>query len=135
MWHKELGIDIALSNEEYRVYIDSMQTLAFSLLRSRWVGDYNDPSTFTDMFTSASGNNNCGWKNPAYDQLIADAANARDTARRFALLRQAETLLLDEAPITPIVFGARTYLIHPAVKGWVPALLGVHRYQTVRLEP
>ena len=135
MWHKELGIDIALSNEEYRVYIDSMQTLTFSLLRSRWVGDYNDPSTFTDMFTSVSGNNNCGWKNPAYDQLIASAANTQDTARRFALLQQAEALLLDEAPIAPIVFGARTYLIHPAVKGWVPALLGVHRYQTVRLEP
>ncbi|MBW8781325.1 MAG: peptide ABC transporter substrate-binding protein [Verrucomicrobia bacterium] len=135
MWHKELGIDIALTTEEYRVYIDSMQTLSFSLLRSRWVGDYNDPSTFTDMFTSGSGNNNTGWKNPAYDRLIAAAATEQDSGRRFALLQQAEALLLDEAPISPIFFGARTYLIHPAVKGWAPALLGVHRYQNIRLEP
>jgi len=135
MWRKELGIDVALTTEEYRVYIDSMQSLSFDMLRSRWVGDYNDPTTFTDLFTSASGNNNTGWKNPAYDRLVADAANEQDAARRFSLLQKAEALLLDDAPIAPIFYGARTYLIRPEVKGWTPALLGVHRYQTIRLEP
>ncbi len=134
MWRKELGIDVALTTEEYRVYIDSMQSLSFDMLRSRWVGDYNDPTTFTDLFTSTSGNNNTGWKNPAYDRLVADAANEQDTARRFALLQQAEALLLDDAPIAPIFYGARTYLIRPEVKGWIPSLLGVHRYQTISLE-
>ncbi len=135
MWHRELGIDVALTTEEYRVYIDSMQSLSFDTLRSRWVGDYNDPTTFTDLFVSAGGNNNTGWKNPAYDRLVAEAANEQDTPRRFALLQQAEALLLDDAPIAPIFHGARTYLIRPEVKGWTPALLGVHRYQTVHLEP
>jgi len=135
MWRRELGIDVALTTEEYRVYIDSMQTLSFDLLRSRWVGDYNDPSTFTDLFTSTGGNNDTGWKNPAYDRLVEQAASEQDTARRFALLQKAEALLLDDAPIAPIFYGARTYLIRPEVKGWVPALLGVHRYQTLHLAP
>ena len=135
MWRKELGIDVALTTEEYRVYIDSMQSLSFDLLRSRWVGDYNDPTTFTDLFTSSSGNNNTGWKNPAYDRLVSAAANEPDPARNFALLQQAEALLLDEAPIAPIFYGARTYLIRPEVKGWAPSLLGVHRYQALQLEP
>ena len=43
-------------------------------------------------------------------------------------------LLLSEAPIAPLVFGARTYTIHPAVKNWEPAPLGIHRYQLIRLE-
>ena len=38
-----------------------------------------------------------------------------------------------EAPIAPIYFGSRTYLIQPNVKGWVPSLLGIHRYQYVWL--
>jgi oligopeptide transport system substrate-binding protein len=42
--------------------------------------------------------------------------------------------LLEEAPITPLYFGARVYAIHPAVKNWQPALLGFHRYQEVTLE-
>ncbi|MDF3059185.1 MAG: transporter substrate-binding protein [Rariglobus sp.] len=135
MWRRELGIECTLATMDNRVYLDSMQTLAFDVLRSRWVGDFNDPATFTDLFTSASGNNNTGWKNPAYDRLIASAARELDTPRRFDLLRQAEALVLDEAPVAPVFFGTRTYLIHPDVKGWTPSLLGIHRYQTIRLEP
>ena len=135
MWRKELGIDSTLSSMDFRVYIDTMQTLAFEVLRSRWVGDFNDPATFTDLFTSTNGNNNTGWKNPAYDRLVADAAEEQDTPRRFELLRQAEAILIEEAPATPIYFGARTYLIHSDVQGWEPALLGIHRYQTIRLAP
>ncbi|HTJ78922.1 MAG TPA: peptide ABC transporter substrate-binding protein [Rariglobus sp.] len=135
MWRHELGINVGLTTEEYRVYINSMQSLSFDMLRSRWVGDYNDPTTFTDLFTSTNGNNDTGWKNPAYDRLVEQAANEQDTDRRFSLLQQAEALLLDEAPIAPIFYGARTYLIRPEVKGGTPALLGVHRYQTLHLEP
>ncbi len=135
MWKRELGIDSTLSSMDFRVYIDTMQTLGFGVLRSRWVGDFNDPATFTDLFTSSSGNNNTGWKNPAYDRLITAAAGEPDSARRFELLRQAEAILVEEAPATPVFFGARTYLIHPDVHGWEPALLGIHRYQTIRLAP
>ncbi|HSI08757.1 MAG TPA: peptide ABC transporter substrate-binding protein [Rariglobus sp.] len=135
MWSRELGVECTLSTMDFRVYIDAMQTLSFEVLRSRWVGDFNDPATFTDLFTSTSGNNNTGWKNADYDRLIAAASRELDTTRRFALLREAETLAVNEAPATPVFYGTRTYLIHPDVKGWVPALLGVHRYQTIRLEP
>ena len=135
MWARELGVHCTLSTMDFRVYIDAMQTLAFDVLRSRWVGDFNDPATFTDLFTSTSGNNNTGWKNADYDRLIAAASRELDTTRRFDLLRQAEAVLLDEVPATPVFYGTRTYLIHPDVQGWVPALLGVHRYQTLRLAP
>ena len=135
MWRRELGIDCTLASMDFRVYIDTMKTLSFAVLRSRWVGDFNDPATFTDLFTSTSGNNNTGWKNPAYDRLITAAAGEPDTQRRFELLRQAESILIAEAPITPVFFGARTYLIHPDVHGWSPALLGIHRYQNIRLNP
>ncbi|MFA6961091.1 MAG: peptide ABC transporter substrate-binding protein [Opitutaceae bacterium] len=135
MWRKELGLDCTLATMDTRVYINAMQTLDFDVLRSRWVGDFNDPATFTDLFTSTSGNNNTGWKNPAYDRLIAAAARELDTPKRFDLLRQAEAIVVAEAPVAPVFYGTRTYLISPDVKGWVPALLGVHRYQTLRIEP
>jgi oligopeptide transport system substrate-binding protein len=35
--------------------------------------------------------------------------------------------------VAPLYFGAHSYLIDPAVKGWLPALLGYHRYARVRL--
>jgi oligopeptide transport system substrate-binding protein len=134
MWRKELNIEVSLTQMEFRVYLDNMHRLAYQMTRSRWVGDYNDPSTFSDLFLSSSGNNDTGWKSPEYDALVAQAGHESDTARRFELLQKAEALLLDEAPVAPIFFGTRTYLINPHVKGWVPSLLGIHRYQTISLE-
>ena len=134
MWRRELGIDVDIAQLEYRVQIDNQHLLAFQISASRWIGDYNDPSTFTDLMTSQSGNNDTGWKNPAYDKLVDAAGREHDETKRYALLQQAEKFMLDEAPIAPIFFGTRTYLIRPEVKGWVPTLLGLHRYQTLRLE-
>ena len=134
MWKRELNIDVGLVQIDYRVYLDNQHQLSYQMSRSRWIADYNDPSTFTDLFTTTSGNNDTGWSNPEYDRLIAEAAQQQDNAKRYPLLQKAEALLMDEAPIAPIYFGTRTFLISPRVKGWVPSLLGIHRYQTVWLE-
>ncbi len=134
MWKKQLNIDVGIAQTEYRVYIDDQHHLSYQICRARWVGDYNDPSTFTDLFTSGSGNNDTGWKNPEYDRLVDAASREQNVDKRYALLGQAETILLDEAPIAPVFFGTRTYLLNRHLKGWVPSLLGIHRYQTLHLE-
>ncbi|MDX2186193.1 MAG: peptide ABC transporter substrate-binding protein [Opitutaceae bacterium] len=133
MWRRELGITVRLSRVDFRVYLDALRNLNYHASRSRWVGDFNDPVTYLDMFISGGGNNWTGWENPEYDRLIREAASALNAETRLELFQKAETLLLDEAPIVPIFFGAKTYLLHPDVKGWVPSLLGIHRYQTLSL--
>jgi oligopeptide transport system substrate-binding protein len=87
------------------------------------------------MFKSDSGNNETGWANREYDRLNDEADRAPDAATRYALLGKAETLLLEDAPIAPIFFGTRTYLLQPYVSGWNPSLLGLHRYQYVGFNP
>jgi oligopeptide transport system substrate-binding protein len=134
MWHRELGIEVALVAQDFRVYLDNQRTLAYQISRSRWVGDYDDPSTYLYMFKGDSGNNETGWSSADYDRLNDQADRATDQAGRFALLQRAEAILLADAPIAPIFYGTRTYLIQPYVKGWEPSLLGIHRYQYVELQ-
>ena len=133
MWKRELGIDVALVSQDFRVYLDAMKGLRYDIARARWVGDYNDPNTYLDMYVTNGGNNQTGWSSPAYDDLIARAARTSDREARFALFQQAEALLLAEAPIAPVFFGARVHLLHPDVQNWRPSLLGVRRYQTLRI--
>jgi oligopeptide transport system substrate-binding protein len=135
MWHRELGIEVGLVNQDFRVYLDREKTLAYDISLSRWFADYNDPSTYLDMFTSDCPNNWTGWKDPAYDRDDDEANRALDSAQRNAALQTEEARLLDQGPIAPIFYGSRTYLIKPYVRGYVPSLLGIHRYQYVRLEP
>ena len=75
-----------------------------------------------------------GWHNARYDGLVRQASLTAEPTRRYEAFQQAEAILLDEAPVAPVFFGARTYLASPAVKHWQPALLGIHRFQFVDLE-
>lgn len=135
MWKRELGITVTLNLKEQRVWLDDERGKNYALSCARWIGDYVDPSTFLEMFMSNSGNNATGWSNSEYDRLIRAAGAEGEAGKRNALYQQAERILLDEAPLAPIYHGTRPYLIHGAVKGWEPALLGFHRYQLVSLQP
>ena len=134
MWLRELGIKVTIEPFEQKTWIQNQQTLAHTMALMGWTADFPDPITFLDVFKSGGGNNWTGWASKDYDALLDQAAGTADPASRFALLQKAEALLLTEAPIAPLIFGAKTYLIHPAVKNWEPAPLGIHRYQLIRLE-
>jgi oligopeptide transport system substrate-binding protein len=134
MWKKNLGIDVRLVNQEWKVYLDSQRTLNYQACRAAWIGDYVDPNSFLDMFVTGGGNNETGWSNSEYDRLIAEAARTGDLQRRLEIFQQAEAILLDEAPILPIYFYTRVCLMRPEVKGWHPTILDNHPYKYVYLE-
>lgn len=135
MWQRELGVRIAIEPLEVKTLLQNAQTLAYTISFLGWGADYADPSTFLDILRTGSGNNHTGWGSKDYDGLLDQAANTANPQSRFQTLQSAEALLLEAAPITPYIHVARAYLIHPAVKNWLPAPLSYHRYQLVRLEP
>lgn len=103
MWQQSLGVTVNLTKQEQKVWLKSMRELDYDLCRSSWVGDYNDPSTFMDLFTSTNGQNRTGFKSAAYDTHIAAAAAEADPVKRNAILQQAETLLVStEAAVIPV---------------------------------
>ena len=105
MWKRELGINVELKQTEWKVYLAEQSALNFDLTRSSWIGDYNDPNTFLDLFMSNNGNNRTGWKNPRYDELMRTGNAQTDKKRRAEILAQAEKLLVvEELPIVPIYF-------------------------------
>ncbi|MBI5426282.1 MAG: peptide ABC transporter substrate-binding protein [Opitutae bacterium] len=133
MWARDLGIHVTLSPMEQKTWVSNQQSLNYAISSARWVGDFVDPVTFLDMFVGGGSNNWTGWADRDYDAAIAAAAVAPEQAKRYASFQAAEARLLDAAPIAPVFFGARSYLISPAVKGWEPALLGFHQYKKVYL--
>lgn len=134
MWQRELGVRATLGPVEQKTWLQNQQTLNYSAVFSGWAGDFADPATFLELFLTGGGNNWTGWSDPEYDREIQAAARTVDASTRLAHFQTAEARLLDQAPITPLYYGARVYAIHPAVKNWQPALLGFHRYQEVKLE-
>jgi oligopeptide transport system substrate-binding protein len=134
-WRRELGVTVSIAPFEQKIWLQNQQTLHYAIALGGWAGDFVDPVTFLGLFVTDGGNNWTGWSNARYDRLIDEAAHEPDRSRRYEFFQQAEKILLEEAPIAPLYFGARAYLIRPEVKNWAPSLLGFHRYQLIRLEP
>jgi oligopeptide transport system substrate-binding protein len=133
MW-SALGVSVQIDNMEQSSLFAKRRTLDYSVLRSEWAADFADPKSFLDIFRGGSSNNHTGWHSAAYDQLLQAADHTADPAARAALLQQAETLLLDEAPIIPIYYFTTVRLVHPAVRGWSDLPLDRHPYKHVWLE-
>jgi oligopeptide transport system substrate-binding protein len=134
MWRTALGIRITLVNQEWGVYLSSMNNRDYDIARSSWVGDYADPSTFLECFVTEGGNNRTGWSNARYDELIARAARETDAASRMHLFQQAERILVcDEQPILPLYFYVNAYLVHPRVRGVHDNWRNFHPFQYIHI--
>jgi oligopeptide transport system substrate-binding protein len=114
-----------------------MSKLDYDLMRSSWIGDYNDPNTFLDLFLSTGGNNRTGWRDEVYDQLIQAANATLERQPRFELLAKAEARLLNVgAPIVPLFSYVGFYALDTnRVSGVHGNLLDEHPFWAIRRIP
>jgi oligopeptide transport system substrate-binding protein len=129
MWRENLGLNIVPYNQEWKVYLKSESNMDFQIARKSWVGDYLDPNTFLDMFVTAGGNNNTGWSNPQYDNLIKSASVEQDSKKRFKIFQDAEVILINDQPIIPIYFYVNEFLTKPYLKGVYGNVSDLHNYK------
>jgi oligopeptide transport system substrate-binding protein len=124
MWKETLGIEAIVTDEEFRVFLQSRHDRQkWDVLRLAWNADYNDATSFLDIFRTKSSNNDTGYANPAFDKLLDDAANTADPAIRRGLLESAERILLADYPGIPLYFLVSKRLVKPYVLGVKPTLL------------
>jgi oligopeptide transport system substrate-binding protein len=131
MWERGLGLRVELEVMERKVLAERIRALDYDVVRSDWYGDYLDPATFLDMYTTGNPQNRTGWSNAEYDRLIAAALAAADARARFDAFHEAERILCEEElPIIPIYFKTGNYLLNPRFTGitaHVTDLLPFHR--------
>ena len=122
MWKDNLGIEAEIVEQEYKVYLKTLDEREFQVARVGWNADYNDPMTFLDMWEKDGANNQAGWTNAEYDRLLDQAIDAKDSGSRMNALFSAEKILMSEQPLIPIYYYSNPYLekdnirdvIHPS---------------------
>ena len=134
LWREHLGIKTSLRGLEWNTYLASQDKLDYTVCRAGWVGDYPDPNTFLDMWTSFSGQNQTGWSNARFDELIAEAGREGNAENRMQFLHEAEQILVDECPILPIYWRVSKNLVKPHVKGWFLNAQDTHPLNLIRID-
>ena len=147
-----VGITMNLENQEWNTFLNTRKSGDFSVARNGWVADYNDPSTFLDMWVSASGNNDVQFGKGAkadlaiynldltpygldikvengtwaetYDVLIGEIKKCTDVENRYAMMHVAEDMLMDTGCLVPLYFYTDLFMLDDSVNGFFSNPLG-----------
>lgn len=134
MYREHLGVEVGLQAREVGVFFDEQKGLNYSLSRSSFLPDYNDPYNYLESFTTDHPMNRTGWSNEKYDQLLRDAYGETDEAKRMELLYEAEELLMEEVPMFPLFYYNNVILEQESVKGVLRHTVGPNDYKYVEME-
>lgn len=121
------GLSLNLRNVPFKVRLQDTTNQDYDIVMHGWGPDYLDPMTFLDLYVTDGTNNETGYSNEEYDQLIDDAKvkYANDPEKRWEAMLEAEKLLVQEdTVVAPIYQRGRLVLIKPNVKGFVEHLFG-----------
>jgi oligopeptide transport system substrate-binding protein len=117
-WRQNLGVVSELVGDEFRVFLAGRKDKSrWDVARLKWDADYDDPSSFLEVLTKNSGQNDPDYSNPAFDALIEKATDEPRSEVRQGLFRKAEQIMLNDYPIIPIYFTRSRRLVKPYVGG------------------
>lgn len=134
MWKKNLGININLTNQEWKVFITTREQGDYDIARHGYFADFNDPGSLFDLWVTGSPNNDAKYSNPEYDKLVEAAGREQDPVKRAELYHKAEDILMEDMPIIPMHYYAQNYMLKPYIKGMHVSPLGWEFYRSVYIE-
>lgn len=136
MWKENLGLDAELVNYEWKVYLENTKNLNYkALARASWIGDFADPISFLELYTTTDGNNRAGFSDPAFDQAVKATWTIADPAARMAKLKEAEAIMMDGMPVIPIYYYSLQEMRSPKLQNAVPNPLGQYSWKDIYLAP
>ena len=118
MWKENLGIDVEIATMDWATFQQYRKTTDCEIARQGWLGDYTDPATFFDLFTSTAGTNDGHYNNPKYDELVIGARTEQDPVKRMAMYHEAEAIIMNDMGVIPIVFYADDVLSQTNFTGY-----------------
>jgi oligopeptide transport system substrate-binding protein len=129
-----LNIKLELQNMEWGSFLDKTSQIDYDIARAGWIADYADPNTFLDLWVTDGPQNSTGWSNPAFDDLIQQAAAESDAVRRMKMLAEADAIWIEEMPVIPMYFYVSVNIAKPRVEGFFPSPQDLHPFQLLRIK-
>jgi oligopeptide transport system substrate-binding protein len=134
MWKQALGAKTILRNQEWKVFLDTrrMQNET-QIFRGGWIGDYDDPYTFSQMLHAENEMNHPGYNSKEYNRLVDLAATKNAGEDRLNDLRAAERVLTKDLPIIPLYFYVSQHMVKPWVIGLEDNVMDHHYSKYVKI--
>jgi len=131
-WRENLGVEIPCQALPFGEYQEEQDKATPHMFISAWQADYPDPDDFLRVGLQWAG---MGWWCEAYDELVEKARRVMDQGERMKLYRQAERILVEEAPVMPWCHIRWSLLVKPWVKRYPVSPMRQWFWKDVIIEP
>ena len=113
-----MGVQVTIKSVSWRELNEAIDAGTANAFQITWIADLPDPDSFLYTLLSSEGMYNIvNYQNLEVDSLLAAARDEANPARRLAIYREAEELILFDAPVIPIFNVLLTYAFHPSIRG------------------
>ncbi|MEE8422589.1 MAG: peptide ABC transporter substrate-binding protein [Dehalococcoidia bacterium] len=118
-WETNLGISVKINQLERSTYFAERNAGNYQVTLGGWGADYPDPQNWLPLFKTGGLLNSGNFSDADFDRLIAAADVELDNAKRIDLYKQAQVVMLDQLPFSPLYHGRHNILVKP----WVQDLI------------
>ena len=122
----DVGVELQIQYEtDWPTFEAALSGDNLQIYRYNWIADIPDPDNFLNILLgSKSVYNFMGYSNPRVDSLLSQALVESDIIKRVRLYRQAERMILEDAPMIPFMYWVFEAVFQPYVKGIQISALG-----------
>jgi len=133
---EEVGIPVQVEVVQKSLLLEQTAKSQALFFRGSWIADYPDAENYMAMFYSKNPAppNYTRYSNTAFDVLYNKALQETNDSLRFALYRQMDQLVIDDAPVVPIWYDMAIHLVNNNVVNFRPNALNLLELRRVRLE-
>lgn len=132
----EIGIPIQVEVIQKSLLLDLTATYRALFFRGSWIADYPDAENFLSVFYSKNPAppNYTRYNNPKFDKLFEAALKENNDSLRYELYREADQLMIRDAPVVPLWYDEVVHFVQPYVKGFDANALNLLELRRTKLE-
>ena len=115
-FNKNLGINLELVSDDYKERISKIKSQQFDIVLDKWIGKFEDPVAYLDLFET-NGENNIGkYSNLRYDNLLKISRTSINPKERYAAMHELEKIISEDIPVGVLYHGELKYLVDSKAK-------------------
>ena len=122
MWREHLGVEVVIALREAKVHLDALRAGGFDIAFATAIPDAADPAAMLGDLVTGAALNYPGWSDPGFDRAVAEGR-----------WDAAEAALKAGAPVAPLYYNTKVWLMSPRVRGWSEDGLWARIYRGVSL--
>ncbi|MGZ3846551.1 MAG: ABC transporter substrate-binding protein, partial [Flavisolibacter sp.] len=133
---EEIGFKIQVDVVQKSLLLDLTSNSKSPFFRGSWIADYPDAENYLSVFYSKNPAppNYTRYKNPKFDALFEKAITETNDSLRYKLYRQADQVMINDAPVVPLWYDEVIHLVRPGIKGFPANALNLLELRRVQMQ-